>query len=885
MSRLTINSLLLAFILTVGQSHAIEEFRINASIGEHHFGRSVSISGDYLIVGAFDYVWEGMDTGSVYIFIREGEEWIEQTRLVANDAEEWDAFGVSVSMTEDCAIVGANGDDDDGHLSGSAYIFVMNGEEWTEQAKLTASDADEEDQFGKSVSICGYYATVGAYENDDDGSNSGSAYIFLRDGDEWTEQAKLTASDAGLVNRFGYSVSISGNYVIIGAPGNINNRERCGTAYIFVRNGNEWTEQDKLTASDPDRYGNFGCSVSINGDYAIVGAYCDNNEAGRRAGSAYIFVRDGEEWNEQSKLIASDAKTEDRFGLTVSISGDYAVVGTMWEDKVYVFHKNVEEWSEVAILTANDFGVFVYGHALSIDNEYAIIGAGGPGYSGSAYVYNMNEITPFDQKKGTPEDGAENDMFGHSVAHFLDMTVIGAFGDDDFGVNSGSAYIFDSGIYRFPQGKLTADDAAEGDEFGVSVSTVSENIIIGAWGDDDAGQNSGSVYIFERFDDEGYYNIFHERAKLTASDGAAEDRLGNSVFIIDNCAIIGAYGDDDDGENSGSAYIFIQEGDEWNEHAKLTSEDAAEGDRFGCSTVLNGDYAIIGAYQDDDDGENSGSAYIFMRDDGGEWSQQIKLTAGDAAEDDEFGFSVSIDGDYALIGAHNKDDDGENSGAAYIFRREGEEWSEQLKLTASDAAEGDFFGHSVSISGDYAVVGAYQNEGYRGNRSGSVYLFRNEDNEWTEYIKLNSNYAEEQELFGWSVSTHNNFIVAGAPGKDDNGENSGSVHIYYDPDNPYGVFDFDRSERTLPHNFFLSPAYPNPFNSSTNISYELLKPCRISIRVYDITGRLVTTLIESEHNPGRYTTTWNGQGMATGVYIVRMGALDSWFSREVILMK
>ena len=205
-------------------------------------------------------------------------------------------------------------------------------------------------------------------------------------------------------------------------------------------------------------------------------------------------------------------------------------------------------------------------------------------------------------------------------------------------------------------------------------------------------------------------DLFPE-SKRTASDGAAADRFGRSVSISGDYAVIGAYyNDDDDGNRSGSAYIFERDGaGNWNEVQKLTPSDGAEFDYFGNSVSISGNYAVIGAYGDDDNGANSGSAYVFERSgSAGNWSEVEKLTASDGAASDRFGYAVSISGNTVVIGADSDDDDnGGNSGSAYVFERGGAgNWSETQKLTASDGAGFDFFGISVSISGNTVVIGA-----------------------------------------------------------------------------------------------------------------------------------------------------------------------------------
>ncbi|MBK8430868.1 MAG: hypothetical protein IPL28_06050 [Chloroflexi bacterium] len=236
------------------------------------------------------------------------------------------------------------------------------------------------------------------------------------------------------------------------------------------------------------------------------------------------------------------------------------------------------------------------------------------------------------------------------------------------------------------QAKLTASDAAANDNFGVSVAVSGDTAVIGAYQDDDGGSNSGSAYVFTRSGE-----VWSEQAKLTASDAAANDFFGISVAVSGDTAVIGAYQDDNVGSNSGSAYVFTRSGEVWSEQAKLTASDPAMNDWFGYSVAISGDTAIIGAYLDDDGGSNSGSAYVFTRT-AGVWSQQAKLTASDPAMDDWFGYSVAISGDTAVIGAYQDDDGGSDSGSAYAFTRMGVVWSQQAKLTASDPAANDWFG-------------------------------------------------------------------------------------------------------------------------------------------------------------------------------------------------
>jgi len=297
-------------------------------ITNDQFGRSVSISEDYAVIGMpYDNDIES-NSGSAYIFHRNGTTWTEQAKIIPSDGADGDNFGRSVSISGDYAIIGARYDDVNESNAGSAYIFIRDGTTWSEQVKITASDGARNDFFGWSVSISGDYAVIGARMDDDNGSNSGSAYIFHRTGTTWYEQAKLIASDGQDSADFGNSVSISGDYVLIAAQWD---DDYIGSAYIFFRNGITWTEQAKLTSSDREGGDWFGYSVSVSGNYALIGAYADDDN-GSASGSAYIFHRIGTTWIEHAKLTASDGVLFDFFGWSVSISGYHAVIGVPWEN-------------------------------------------------------------------------------------------------------------------------------------------------------------------------------------------------------------------------------------------------------------------------------------------------------------------------------------------------------------------------------------------------------------------------------------------------------------------------------------------------------------------------------------------------------------------------
>ncbi len=405
-------------------------------------------------------------------------------------------------------------------------------------------------------------------------------------------------------------------------------------------------------------------------------------------------------------------------------------------------------------------------------------------------------VTPIEEAEFLAADGAPGDQFGYSVALSGDTAVIGArFDDDDVnGVESGSAYVFArSGTTWSQQAKLTAADGAARDWFGVRVAISGDTVVVTADADDDDvnGVDSGSAYVFTRSG-----TTWSLQAKLTAADGAAVDLFGYSVALSGDTAVFGARFDDDDvnGVDSGSAYVFTRSGTTWSLQAKLTAADGAAGDQFGYSVAIAGDTVVITANADDDDvnGVDSGSAYVFTRS-GTTWSQQAKLTGADGAAGDLFGVRVAISGDTALIGARFDDDDinGVDSGSAYVFTRSGTAWSQQAKLTAADGAAGDWFGYSVALSGDTALIGAhFVDDDVNGIDSGAAFVFTRSGTAWSQYAKLTPADGAAGDQFGGRVAMSGNTAVIGARLVDDvvRGVDSGSAYVFT------GVQDGDQQQ-------------------------------------------------------------------------------------------
>src|SRR6056300_1096508 len=299
------------------------EQKLLGETASDYFGYSVSISGDYAIVGAPYEDTGGSNAGAAYIYTPNPSTgvWGSEQKILGEAAG--DEFGKSVSISGDYAIVGAPYEDTGASSAGAAYIYTRSGTTWGNEQKILGETAS--DLFGWSVSISGDYAIVGAQYEDTGGTDAGAAYIYTRSGTTWGNEQKLLGETAS--DYFGYSVSISGDYAIVGSPGEDTGASSAGAAYIYTRSGTTWGNEQKIlgeTAGD-----NFGYSVSISGDYAIVGAPYEDTGASS-AGATYIYTRSVTTWGNEQKLLGEVAS--DFFGWSVAIDGGNAIVGAQYED-------------------------------------------------------------------------------------------------------------------------------------------------------------------------------------------------------------------------------------------------------------------------------------------------------------------------------------------------------------------------------------------------------------------------------------------------------------------------------------------------------------------------------------------------------------------------
>ncbi len=381
----------------------------------------------------------------------------------------------------------------------------------------------------------------------------------------------------------------------------------------------------KLTASDADSNDAFGASVDVDGDFLIVGARFGNSPS-QDSGTAYAFRKDPVlGWVEESVLQASDGSTGDFLGTAVALSGTRALVAApshngpagLGVGAIYVFDRQPN------------------GHWLQTDwrfSEFSHVG----------------------------------DQFGSSVALDGDVALVSSPGGGSTpgagGGGVGFAEFFErdpAGDWQFQQVVSAGSNGAFGDVFGESVALRGDIAFIGAAGDDDVANNAGAVYVFTR----NPAGTWSEHSKLVAWDGSTDHQFGRDVSVDGDLLLVGT-------ANAEAVYVFRRDAaGTWNQEQKLQPAGGAAtpARRFGRKVSLRGDIAVIGASRDEDGGAEAGAVYVFERDGFGTWSQAAKLLASDASNGSHFGSAVEHDAGTIVVGASGESSAAALAGAAYVF--------------------------------------------------------------------------------------------------------------------------------------------------------------------------------------------------------------------------
>lgn len=699
---------------------------------------------------------------------------IEKLELKAFPSRQRDHLGSAITVDGNTAVVAAIRDEDRGTDSGSVYVYTRVFGSWTQQVKLHACDGAASDSFGFAVSLVGDLLLVGAPYDDDLGVDSGSVYVFERNGIEWTQTAKLNAPVSGTDHRFGSSIAMLGNTALIGAPGYGNGR---GRVYVLERSGGAWSHVQTLKAlSGAGVPGSeFGAAVAAAGNTAIIGSPSENllttSASYDELGAARIFTRSGGVWTRQATLRPSDRESFDHFGHAVAITSGVALIGAPDDDiglfsdqgSAYVFRGSGSTWTEEARLIGGLGTVDAhFGTAVAICYELgtqirAIVGSPEDGTAGlnagAAYTFRGLATGGVWSSDAVIVPGAAGDQAGSAVA--MDVSAIGTFTaivglpqSDLLVTDSGAAvaYTRTSASSWSMQGTMLEGDDRSSDNYGYSMKLRGSTLIVGATGDDDRGSGAGAAHIHVR-NGSGWVH----QAKCVAYDARLNDGFGYDVAVDGDTAVVGAPMLFDG--RPGAVYVFVRTGTSWSCQAKLEAPFPSPLDKFGSAVAIYGDRIVVGDPGDDDAGFDSGAAYVFLRT-GSMWSLEAKLTDPGGAE---FGSDVSLDGNTALIGSWGSDS---WRGAAYAFARSGGAWSLEDRIVASDGVASDRFGIAVSLVNGAAAIGA---DG-RNSGAGAVYVARRTAGGWSSPDRIGNGTSTGDRLGRHvDVGYLGKAVIAGAP--------------------------------------------------------------------------------------------------------------------------
>ncbi|NNL21187.1 MAG: T9SS type A sorting domain-containing protein [Ignavibacteriaceae bacterium] len=489
-------------------------------------------------------------------------------------------------------------------------------------------------------------------------------------------------------------------------------------------------------------------------------------------------------------------------------------------------------------------------------------------------LFTISIQAQISELKLIPSDPQNVVSFGSSVAIDNNILIVGGPESDIQGVNSGAAVVFEKVNGNWVEDTLLlADDGTTAAHFGWAVGVKDNYVFIGADQDPEIGTWAGAVYIYKR---DTLTGLWYEFQKIVPGDIQAWYKFGSSISISGNKILIGAR---DANSNVGAAYVFRLQDTLWVEEQKLTPSGYVGAEPYiGNSVSIDGDYAIVGAHNDDSGGNESGAAYIFYYD-GNEWTQQAKILSSDISSGDKFGFSVSLSGDYVIVGAVSSFHQTHMTGAAYVFQRQDTLWVEEVKLVDSSAVTTIAFGFSVSLLNNYALVGV-RHDNQNGNNSGAAYIFKRVNSNWTKLSKILASDGGESDQFGYQVDLDEEIFAVGAPIQYAGGLYCGAAYLY--SGFVTSVFEIHPS---IVKNFQLSQNYPNPFNPNTRIIFTIPQTGFTSLKVYDVLGNEVATLINEEKSAGEYEIDFNSNGLTSGIYFYQIKAGNFIETKKMVLMK
>ncbi len=581
----------------------------------------------------------------------------------------------------------------------------------------------------------------------------------------------------GEYSEFGYDISIDGDKALVASRGMAGH----GVVYIYEYDGSSWLKGQLLQPSDSDDVVGFGYSVSLSGNYAFISANKSNYVRQEHMGRVYVFEFDGNNWNETQQLIPQNAVFGDRVGSSISVSGSRLAIGANQFENgadgyVVIYNLLDGNWVEgstivPSVQTTNMF----FGDRVSIEGDRLLVGAPNDDQNardaGAAYIFDFNGTDWLETKKLLPATSNSFASFGSSVSLRGDKAFVGAFADEENGMRSGAVYEFSIiNGVWAEEAKIVEQSSFFGSGFGRVVDYYDGSLMVSSYG---VGSRVDVVYLYRKLN-----GAWSEVERFEAPEGGTLlDGFGRSISIFGDHLLIGMSHSPID-HGAGTVLAYGKSDFEWSLEQVIHSDIGAAYDEFGKSVSVDGDWAMVGAHMDDDLMLNSGAVYVYKRQEGA-WQFTQKLIASDPGFFERFGYAVSIYGDRAVIGSVGSFGNNADHGAAYVFEFNGfNHWIEVARLEPLDSHVDNNFGNSVSLQLDRVLIGASKDD-ENGNEAGAAYIFELKNKAWTQTAKLTSEFGAAGDHFGNAVDLGIDTAVVGAYTSDNvNGEEGGTVTIF-----------------------------------------------------------------------------------------------------------
>jgi|GEM_PF-1906675 len=746
---------------------------------------AIAVSGDQLILGdRLSYFGDAFAAGRALIYEKTNGQYSLVSELRAPAPVAGESFGASVAIEGDLAVIGMSHDSDQVPFAGSAFIFERINGTWEQTYQCVPFDPVTSGFFGTAVTIVGDSIAVGAIGTDDGATDTGAVYIYRRnEADTWEFDRKLDRSNAQPGSFFGTSLASHENRLIAGAlesttPG----PAATGRAYIFARDSEgEWVEEAELIAADGEAGDQFGRSVDIEGDYAVVGARYDHHSDLASSGSAYVFQFTDGTWSQVAKLVGSDRETVTLFGETVALEFPRILVGA--DDTgfggfnvgaAFVYWNVNDQWEIATEITRPDTGHFgAFGRALDLQDSIAAVLA--PSENPSR-VYLIDLFSTFTDCNvdGFP-DQCEPDCNDNGSADQCDITDQVSLDCDANGIpdecepdcnQNGitDACDIESGASDDCDSNAIPDDCqldCNGNEvadvcdlaFGTSIDCNGNDI------PDDCESDCNNNGISDTCSD--ILNIFHQ-IPSPADTNSESWYFGYAVAADGPFLVVGEPANNDLGDLTGAAHVFNLESGTA-EYVTTLYADPAEGfELFGESVAIHEETIVVGAPEELNTAGRSGSVHVFRRV-GDEWNRVARLTASDGEERDFLGSSVAIHGSTIVAGARGDDFPGISAGgSAYVFREQNGIWQQAQKITPVDPCDQSQFGFSCSFDGTTLAIGSPSRSDFH-PYDGAVFIFGETNGEWQQVNKLNAPLSTPTSEFGLHISIDEDRLIIGAP--------------------------------------------------------------------------------------------------------------------------